>query len=312
MNPVKKLLYALIIALLCSTVYSFLLSKGLNKYYAEQNRKYENTFLDTTNYDLLFVGSSRVQNNINPKQIDRITNLKSFNAGTNGANLFESKVILESYLEKHPAPKYLFLGIDLFSFNTKNKLFNYTYYIPFSENKNVANELKLLDHNTSFYKYFPFLQLADYDDYAKTNSLKGLLNKKDLVENQDEYHGFIALGNNVLDTNKLNIPTETILVDKTGLNCLSDILSICKKRNMGLKLFYAPEYKAMWQKKVTNASIIFNKIDSFALSNNIQFLRYDTLQICNNPNYFNNVRHLNNEGANAFSNIIAKDIISIK
>jgi hypothetical protein len=308
MSPIKKILYTVVIGLFFSSICSFLLSKGLKKYHEKLNRKYETAFIDTANYDLLFVGSSRVLNNMNPKIIDSITNLKSFNAGAYGANLYESKFIIESYLEKHPSPKSIFLGVDLFSFNTKNKLFNYTYYLPFSENKNIASVLKSLDHNTSLYKYFPFLQLGDYDDFAKTNAIKGLLSQKELNENQKEYQGFISLGKEILDTNKLNIPAETVLIDSIGINSLNEILAICKKRNIKLQMFYAPEYKAMWQKKVTNASAIFSMIDSFAIKNKLSFFRYDRTEICNNPKYFYNVRHLNNEGAAVFSEIVAKDL----
>ena len=308
MSPIKKLLFSLLIGLFFSSVCSFWLSNGLNKYYTELHKKLKSTFVDSTNYDLLFVGSSRVMNNVNPKIIDSITTLKSFNAGTSGANVYESKVIIESYLENHPAPKSIYVGLDLFSFNTKNKLFNYTYYLPFTENKKLVSELNLLDHNTTLYKYLPFLQLADYDDYAKTNAIKGILSKKELIQNQTEYKGFVSLGNEVLDTSNLIIGGETVVIDLVGENTLNEILLLCKKRNIKLSFFYAPEYKAMWQKKVTNAQFVFSMIDSFSQKNNIAFLRYDTIQICNNPLYFNNVRHLNNEGANMFSEIFAKDI----
>jgi hypothetical protein len=308
MPPIKKLIYALLIGLLLSSICSFLLSKGLKKYYVEQNNKYEKTFIDTTNYDILFVGSSRVHNNINPKIVDSITNLKSFNAGTDGANLFEGKVILESYLEKHLAPKTVFLCVDLFSFNTKNKLFNYTYYLPFAENKKIASVLSSLDHNTSLYKYFPFLQIADYDDYAKTNALKGFLGKSEISNNQFEYNGFVSLGNESLQTDKINIPTEKVAIDTAGLNSLEVIFALCKKNNIKLQLFYAPEYKAMWQKKVTNATEVFDIMNAFAIKNQLQFKRYDSSEICSNPEYFHNVRHLNNDGANVFSALIAAEI----
>jgi hypothetical protein len=309
MPPIKKLIYALLIGLLLSSICSFLLSKGLKKYYVEQNKKYEKTFADSSYFDILFVGSSRVHNNINPKIVDSITKLKSFNAGTDGANLFESKIIIESFLENHPAPKKILLCVDLFSFNTKNKLFNYTYYLPFAKNKKIASVLSSLDHNTSLYNYFPFLQMADYDDYAKTNALKGYVGKTELGKNQNQYEGFVSLGNETLQTDKVNIPTETVFVDTTGTKALQDILLLCNKNNIKLNLFYAPEYKAMWQKKVTNAYNIFNIIDSFSQKNQLPFLRYDENEICNNAQYFNNVRHLNNDGANVFSRIVGEDIV---
>lgn len=308
MSPIKKLIYSLLIGLLLSSICSFVLSNGLKKYYEVLNKKNENIFISNTKYDVLFVGSSRVQNNINPKQIDSVTNLKSFNAGTNGANLFESKTIIEGYLENHPAPSHIYLGIDLFSFNTKNKLFNYTNYLPVSKNNTIASVLNSLDHNANMYNYLPFLQMADYDDYAKTNAVKGFLSKKEIGENQNVYNGFISLGLETLDTNKLNVKTETVLIDTVGINALNEIKMICLKQNIKLKLFYAPEYKSMWQKKVTNTSAVFKLIDSISQKNNIEFLRYDTVDICNNPKYFSNVRHLNNEGAAVFSTLIATDI----
>ena len=99
-----------------------------------------------------------------------------------------------------------------------------------------------------------------------------------------------------------------MLIDTNGTKYLNDIQSICKQNKIQLMLIYAPEYKTMWQSKVSNAKIIFNTIDSFALKNQISFLRYDANEICENPNYFYNVRHLNTTGSSIFSVIVANDI----
>jgi hypothetical protein len=308
MSPIKKLLLSLIIGLFVSSIFSILVNMGLKKYYVHLNKKLTTVLIEDKNYDLLFVGSSRVYNNVDPKIVDSVTKLTSFNAGTNGANLFESKMIIESYLEKHPAPKYIFLGLDLFSFNTSNKLFNYTYYLPYAENNKIYTVLNSMDHNARLYRFIPFLQIADYDDYAKTNAINGFLSKTEFSLSQKEYKGFISLGKDVLDTKNLNLPIEKVLIDTNGINYLSDILSVCKKNNINLKLFYAPEYKGMWQKKVTNASNVFNMIDSFSQKNDLSFYRYDTMKVFDNPSLFYNIRHLNYQGSTVFSEIVANEV----
>jgi hypothetical protein len=65
----------------------------------------------------------------------------------------------------------------------------------------------------------------------------------------------------------------------------------------------------MWQNKISNAKEVFDLIAGIAVKNKIEFFRDDSLELCNNPDLFYNVRHLNTKGAGIYSAIVARNII---
>lgn len=309
MGPVKKLSVSLITGILFSSVISMLVSKGSKKYSVHINNKFTTLFIDTSYYDILFVGSSKVHSNINPKVIDSLTKLKSFNAGMDGANMYEFKTIIDAYLAQHPSPKYIVLGIDLFSFNIPRNLFNYTYYLPYFKNKKIDSVLRQNEHYTGLYKFAPFMRITEFDDYTKSNAFKGFAGKTEISPGQIEYKGFLSLENEGLANKTINIPEEKMHIDSNAVKYLSQIVEECKKRDIMLVFCYAPEYKTMWQNKISNPKEVFNLITEIAVKNKIEFFRDDSLELCNNPDLFYNVRHLNTKGANIYSAILARNII---
>ncbi len=88
----------------------------INKGYRKFNMKFTELFEGHTNHDVLFLGSSRVYYLINPKIIDSVCGVDSYNAGIDGGNLFEFKTSFDAYLQNHPSPRLVVLNIDLHSF----------------------------------------------------------------------------------------------------------------------------------------------------------------------------------------------------
>jgi len=299
----------LITGILLSSVISIWVGNGSKKYSVHINNKFTSLFIDTAYYDILFVGSSRVHSGINPRVVDSLTQLKSFNGGMDGANMYEFKTIIDAYFAQHPAPRYLVLGIDLFSFDIARNLFNYTYYLPYYKNKKIDSVLRQNGHYTGIYEFVPFMRITELDDYTKSNAFKGFAGKTEIGPGQIEYKGFLSLENEGLDTAVITIAEEKMHVDTNAVNCLSRVIEECKKRNTRLIFSYAPEYKAMWQNKINNAREVFDLIAAIAKKDQIDFFRDDSLDLCNNPDLFYNVRHLNAKGAGIYSAIVARNII---
>lgn len=312
MKPLNRLWLALLIALLFCSAGAYVVRKGLKKYLVHTDDKLNSILVDTTAYEILFVGSSRTHSNIDPKIVDSITGLRSYNAGFDGANMYEFKTLIDGYLQKHRSPTFLVLNIDLFSFDTRRKLFNYTNYLPYSSNASIDSVLCQNEHYSIMYRYLPFFYLSELDDFSKRNAVKGWRGATELAQGAIRYKGFLSLGTSVLDTTGIHIPKETMRIDTGAVSDLQKIIHLCKQEKINLFFTYAPEYRAMWQRNVTNAEFVFDKINGIAANDHIPFLRYDTVTLCNNAAWFYNVRHLNLYGARLFSAMIANDIVGLE
>jgi hypothetical protein len=246
--------------------------------------------------------------------IDSICNVDSYNAGIEGSNLFESYYMLKGYLEKHKSSEYIFLSLDLFSFDLSYKIFNYTIYLSYIDNKAINTMLVENGHPTFAYKYFPFLRLSTLDDYSRGNALKGFAGKTEMLPGDFQYKGFLSNTGLTItnDTSALVRQVDTLKIDPNASVLLNEIISICKARNIRLLLLYCPEFKFGLQKAYVNSGQVFHFIDSTAKINSINFLRHDSLSICNDPTLFANMGHLNRHGAQVYSRLLAEEIQKIR
>ena len=139
--------------------------KGYHTYFNfEQTRL--NAIINEKDYnDALFIGASRTYYHVNPQVVDSVLNIKSFNAGIDGANLLEMNMILQCYLASHPRPKYVIAELAKPAFDIKTKPFwNPNIYFPFLDNNIVFNTLKPYKR-VYLLRYLPFLQFSEYDDF---------------------------------------------------------------------------------------------------------------------------------------------------
>lgn len=278
---------------------------GYNKYYSLEIEDMNEIINGTKYHDLLFLGSSRSYYHINPKIIDSIAKTDSYNAGMTGANLLEMNMILQCYLKKHKAPKYVFLDLAWTSFDIdKRAINNPNIYYPFLDNEIIFNTLK--QHNrVQLLKYLPFLQSTEADDLIRQEVCLGLLGQKKHA-NTDFYKGYFK---NSIDTIKLPfkpLHSKYILpVSERGIGFLKQIINSCKEKNINLVIIYPPTYK------IQDADLnpqFFHTIKKVCNDDHLPFLDYKNISLSNDHRLFRDELHLNEEGANLFSIFLAKDI----
>jgi hypothetical protein len=288
--------------------------RGISKYEVHKNERYRHLFLDTAYHDILFIGTSKIHTGVNPRVIDSICKADSYNAGVEGGSLYEMSRTLFGYLENHRPPEYLFLTLDLFSFHTSTKLFNYTTYIPYRRNKVIRSMLRETGDYTVLHQTMPFLVLSDLDDYTKMNAVKGFAGKTEISEGEFHYKGFLSNSEETMDfdTTSSIKPLSDLIIDLLGVKILHEIIEICNKKNIRLVFTYAPEYKQGIQKAQRNVNQFFQLVEDIAKKNNIPYLRHDSLAICTDPALFANIGHLNKPGAEVYSAILGYEILKLR
>jgi len=191
MKPVKRLLIASVLTVAICQLSFVVFTKEVEKYEVHNTERLRELLLNHTYYDLIFLGSSRTHFGVNPRIIDSICGLRSYNAGVEGGNLYEFEMMLRSYLENHPSPRYVVLNFDLHSFGVASKLFNYPVYFPYTSNKVIYAYLSDKGYMNTTKQVFPFLKLADYDDDTKGDFLKMFSGKTEIAPGDFQYKGYV-------------------------------------------------------------------------------------------------------------------------
>lgn len=309
MKPLYRIFFVLTACcLLCQGSY-MILNEGLLKYNVHKTDRLNELLLGQTKHDILFIGSSRVHTGINPRIVDSITGMESYNAGVEGGRINEFKMTLDAYLETHEPPKVLVLSADLFGFDLRRPFFNHTQYFSYLSNPVVRDNLDKFGHNTFLIRYIPFIRLTDYDDYTRSNALKGLAGKTEIADGEFQYKGYMSNTMNVIDTGSLRLPDKiNAIISEGSLDYLKAIVDTCSKRSIKLVWIYTPEYKHLIQQQTPNAGKVLSLIEGKSKEYGIPFLRHDYLALCNNSNLFANPGHLNTLGATLYSSILAQEL----
>lgn len=294
-----------IVVVSCYVFYAILLYCN-NRYFKAYERTQE-LFEGDTNYDVLFLGSSRMKNHANPKIVDSILQVNSFNGGQNAATVTEANLILKNYLATHIAPQLVVLGLDIFSLNTHaHKVGFYPTYLPFMENAEVNRILKSEGVNTGLLRTFTFLRSIEYDDYYKSSILKVALNQRELDKGDFYYKGFESNSYETIDERMLSAAKPYHMkVDPEAVESLVELVQLCKRNEIQLVFVYAPEFKGLNWRSVDNADSVFTIYRTVAEKYAVPFYRDDSLAISNDASLFRNPGHLNTKGAEVYSTILS-------
>jgi hypothetical protein len=308
MAPIKKIFLSLLFASLLSQGIYFLFARGIKKYDVHKSDRLNEILLNNTNYDLVFLGSSRIHSDIYPKIIDSITGLNSYNLGVEGGNLFEFKLTLDAYLEKHPAPKLLVLGIDYKSFDLGRKFYNYCQYFPFVKNTVIKNALINEGHYSGAFDFIKFLQLTEIDDYTKINSVKGMLGLSEIPKGDFQYKGYMSNTDACIVSDNVIYDTSRNTIDSNAIKMLQDIVTTCKQKGIKIIFVSLPNYKQLYKKTAFNFNESLAIEDSFARKTGGPLLRHDLYGINDSAKYFANMGHLNRPGSYVYSVILGNEI----
>lgn len=300
--------FSLLVLFLCigSLQLIFILfRKGYKTYYAFEHKRLNEIINGKEYYDVVFIGSSRTYYHINPKIVDSVLNVRCFNAGVDGANLFETNMILKCYLASHPPPKYIIADVATPGFNVAEKpIWNPNVYYPFLDNEIVFNTLSTYKR-AHLLKYLPFLQITEGDDFLRQGVLAGLIGKeKPLAPHYD--NGYLESGTDTIPLPfKVKYLTTDWPINEKGVSILKQMIEICQNNGVRLFITYAPVYK-LHDEKMNTA--FFPTLKNICDTTRTPFLNYRYLDINNDNRLFRDELHLNKYGADIFTNLLANDL----
>ena len=187
------------------------------------------------NYDVVFLGSSRVENHINTSMFDTLSNLKTLNLGVQGAGLNDNLLLLKLLIEKNRV-KNLVLQLDNNIEGTEPSNISNAEALPFiRSNKIVKLHEENYLNNFETKMYIPFYRYMIYDPKIGFRELfMSVIGKNPRIALED---GFSPKFGTINKKGKYALPNtrpprKNFILDK--------IRAICNEKNIKLFLFTAP------------------------------------------------------------------------
>jgi hypothetical protein len=252
------------------------------------------------NSDTWILGSSRAWVQYNPRILDSILDISSYNLGCNAEFINPEIQCFEIARAYNKRPKYVL--VDLFCHSMTMDLTPRCkfYYTPYIYKRKLRNIIRNNDNISWEYLYIPYYRYSEcsggevYFTECKTYPKKGYA-PNDIVWDGSEL--------DKTDSVFYNAESEAIAyLDKFIKKEQNDSVTVI--------LIHSPFYREGFE-KIQNHQEMMTMFKNIADRHHIPFLDYTNDPICYDTAYFYNAMHLNARGADIFTAKLAHDLDSL-
>jgi hypothetical protein len=308
----RKVFIKIILIIGLPAGFSIFYYNKLAVYYKKETtlkRKMDHLYASGYKPDILFLGSSRVLNDIDPHIIDTVCGMRSYNLGAEMAGIAEIRMLLGVCIERGKIPRILVINIDPSSFQVDVPIYDFPDLLSYADKDTVVyNRMAgILDVYAHKWKY-PFYRLQQLTGVNDGFKVDALLKSKEAFRQEVrtmngispdvlQDNGFEALNGTYGETyvNPINEKFQ-----EKGFDLLQDIVDTCRQRQIPVVLITAPMY-FVYRKTFLNTAAVLSRVSDLARRDSIPYFNMidDSLSL-HKDNFFNFV-HLNGRGAEAFS-----------
>ena len=237
------------------------------------------------NYDVIFLGSSRVNNHLVP-QIFNDYGYKTFNFGITRSRLDESALMLKLMVERNYKIKNLILQVDLnINTNDHSEAIRSLFMPYLYQSKTIRDHYKSIPEYNKLL-YIPFYRYLNYD--ARIGFREMFYSLVDKKTNALDNDGFNALKPN---RGKL-IPADLSKYYPKRNAGYEEIKAICKKNNINLIALTTPICMSTINREYfDHLSSVYPEIYHFE-------------NTVTDDNYFSTCGHMNKAGAIEFTKVV--------
>jgi hypothetical protein len=297
----KRIIFNLGLLAIIVFILDFTIGKTLKYFYFnEKSGLYYRTTIsiDSTTAGVLIFGSSRANHHYIPETFEQKLKLNTYNCGREGNSILYSYAIFKAIVKRY-TPQILIFDINLNDLNfDKVSYERLSSLLPYYNNHfEIRDIVKLI---SPFEKYKLLSKIYPYNSMLLTIVIGNMgLNKT----RKGDIKGYVPLNNNIKDKVLHNISSVNSTVDTTKMNAVSEIIKYCETNNIHVIFIQSPMYGIG---QSTTTTDYFTKLSQ---ENKVIFWNFmnDSVFI-NKPEYFQDQDHLNNKGANYFSNLLVSKL----
>jgi hypothetical protein len=223
-----------------------------------------------------------------------------------GAGLVEMNMLFKCFFANHTAPKYVVVDLSSGAFDINEAaIFNPNIYYPFLSNPTVFESLSPYKR-VGLLKYFPFLQITEWDETLRQGAVKGIFGRKMRVA--PHHKGYLESGNDTIRLPFKKTYLKTLFpVMARGKQLLEEIIRICHDHDAQVVVTYSPIYK-MKDEKLNPE--FFSTVQQICDANQVTFLNYRNL-VSDDHTLFRDEHHLNKTGAQLFTRRLSHDLLNL-
>lgn len=268
------------------------------------------------NYDLAFIGPSRVLNSMDCEVFERKLNCKAINLGLSGVGYAEQYVLLKLMMEEnHARIKKLCVEVSYYNLINPDSSFSYPFheyiYLPYLKKDGVFDVVK---NNTKdqlkvyLWRYFPLAWFAEFNNsYLKMMFL--VSNAPPGIGDMDfDEHGSVFLKSTESVNKKVAHYYSNSTMDLKTKVYLEKIIELAKRNGTEVVLYTSPVYT----KKVTYSKSAWNNyrntVNQLKRKYNLKYFDTEKANVSNDESKFYDITHLNRDGAMAFSSDLSDSL----
>ena len=258
--------------------------------------------------DIAIYGSSRAWVQIDPFVLQDSLHLTAYNFGIDGHNFWLQYWRHLQLLKYNNKPKSIIVSVDVFTLEKRPKLYELEQFLPY-----MLWDTDIRKYTSSYIGFEPadyFIPFYRYRGKSRSlkNSLKVAIGKSSSKpRRQNGYRGVDRKWNSDLNKAKEKQKKYKIKLDTASISLFEKFIVECKNLDIELILVYAPEF-IEGQKYMANRNLVIERFAAYSNQYNLLFLDYSDNPICFNKALFYNSTHLNKNGAELFTKLLAHDI----
>ncbi len=300
----KKTIFYFTIWLAFSTIVDFFVTRTIRGSSSRAIRVWEDVLNSKINEDIIILGSSRACDHYNPAVFDSITGFTSYNLGQHGKKI-DMDILRYNIFKKYAKhqPKIIIWDVHGQSICFSDGWYD-GIFTPYLYKKEIWSHLDSPQHDFNIFDRIIPLYRYWKKPYIFNYAFKNARN------DANPYKGYVGEGG-IIDT------TATKLFEANDLKCTIDSSILASFKNTLLKMrndgsFVVLVYSPLYYKGVPlliGTNEVVSTYQRIANETGSIFINYLQDSICKNERYFTQYVHLNKEGANVFSNNLAKRLI---
>ena len=250
--------------------------------------------LENERIDYVFLGSSRVDNNIDAAVVESITGERALNLGIQGADIDDYSLMLQLLERQNIETELVFIQVD-YVFNSQgDSQIMKSNLIPFIEDEVIASFIADRDSKYWYLKHIPFYRHLKYDyKLGFREFFNTIIGNEPSLSLENGY--FPKYGSSGAKM-EFVLP-EKLIQENQSIN---NINTFASQNDIEVIYFMAPLCSGT--KNVEFSEKLEEKLPNF-----INF----TTTFFEDDRYFFDCGHLNDSGAKEFSKILAETILKI-
>lgn len=257
--------------------------------------------------EVAIYGSSRAWVQFNPQILADTLEMSAYNFGIDGHNFWLQYWRHLELVKFCGEPKLIIMAVDVFSLQRRHDLYNSEQFLPYMLWDDRINNFTSSYIGFSWIDYFiPFIRYNNLDALKSCYSV--LLNNDG--KKRFRINGFKGMDlkwNADLERARGMMEAYEAKLHQPSVELFENFINECKYLNINLILVYAPTY-IDGHRFIKNRDELIKVYEDLSIKYDLLFLNYSEHEISYTQDLFYNSTHLNSEGANIFTGVLARDI----